>query len=251
VDSRISLLEEFYRGLPKDRAKVETQEHGFAFLDRLLAAGATLEYGELTLTGLLHKYKLARLPAAQFQDLLCGHVAKSCNLCLYFDGRANELLCFNLDNNHKAGSAEVRPEMELAVRLLAEQLRGLGCPPLVVASGRGFHLWCRLAAPVENARLYGFMLRCAVATAAALHGQGHDHHRIKFNFYPDPRSCDIVSLRLFGTEHAKNKVFSRILAPSGLLDEAASWARFAEYVRAGPIAAATFDAACESLAVSG
>jgi len=100
VDSRITLLEEFYRGLPKDRAKVETQEHGFAFLDRLLADGATLEYGELTLAGLLHKYKLAGLPAARFQDLLCAHVAKTCNLCLYFGDRANELFCFNLDNNH-------------------------------------------------------------------------------------------------------------------------------------------------------
>jgi len=140
--------------------------------------------------------------------------------------------------------------MELAVRVLSERLRDLGCAPLVVASGRGFHLWGRLEAPVENARLYGFMLRCAVATAAALHGQGHDHHRIKFNFYPDPRSCAIVSLRLFGTEHAKNKVFSRVLTPHGLLDEAASWAHFADTVRAGPIAAATFDAACETLAAS-
>jgi hypothetical protein len=250
VDSRITLLEEFYRGLPKDRAKVETQEHGFAFLDRLLADGATLEYGELTLAGLLHKYKLAGLPAARFQDLLCAHVAKTCNLCLYFGDRANELFCFNLDNNHKTGNTEVRPEMELAVRVLSERLRDLGCAPLVVASGRGFHLWGRLEAPVENARLYGFMLRCAVATAAALHGQGHDHHRIKFNFYPDPRSCAIVSLRLFGTEHAKNKVFSRVLTPHGLLDEAASWAHFADTVRAGPIAAATFDAACETLAAS-
>ena len=156
----------------------------------------------------------------------------------------------NLDNNHKTGNTEVRPEMELAVRCIGT-VRDLGCAPLVVASGRGFHLGGQLEAPVENARLYGFMLPLRGRHRGGAPRQGHDHHRIKFNFYPDPRSCAMVSLRLFGTEHAKNKVFSRVLTPHGLLDEAASWAHFADTVRAGPIAAATFDAACETLAASG
>ena len=34
MDPRVSLLREFYRGLPKDRAKLETQEHGFAYLEK-------------------------------------------------------------------------------------------------------------------------------------------------------------------------------------------------------------------------
>ena len=40
-----------------------------------------------------------------------------------------------------------------------------------------------------------------------------------------------MSLRLFGSRHVKNKVFSRILTPQGLLDETASWEFFADYLK--------------------
>jgi hypothetical protein len=250
MDSRVSLLREFYRGLPRDRAKVETHDHGFAFLDKLLAGGVTLDYGELTLSGLLHKYKLARLPEWRWDELLHAHVEKTCNVCLYFGDRANDLFCFNLDNNHKTGSTDLIPEMNMAVRFLGEHLRGLGCEPLIVASGRGFHVWGRLEGAADNGRLYGFMLRCGVAAVAALHAGGLDYHRIKLNFYPDPRICNVVSLRLFGSEHAKTKLFSRVLAPEGLLDETDSWSYFADYLKNKTIASATFEAACDVLAAA-
>jgi hypothetical protein len=141
MDPRVMLLKEFYRGLPQDRAKVETHEQGFAFLEMLLAGGVTLEYGELTLTRLLHKYKLGNIPEARMDELLCAHVEKRCNVCLYFDGEANDTFCFNLDNNHKADNTVLIPEMKAAVRALREHLAGLGCEPLTVASGRGYHLW--------------------------------------------------------------------------------------------------------------
>ena len=70
------------------------------------------------------------------------------------------------------------------------------------------------------------MIRAAAKTAAALQAQGLEHNRIKINLYPDRRIRDVVSLRLFGTEHAKNRVFSQVWTPAGLLDEAASWIRF-------------------------
>jgi hypothetical protein len=248
MDPRISLLQEFYRGLPKDRVKLETNEHGFAFLAGLLTGGTVLEYGELTLSGLLHKYKLARLPARQLEEHLAAHVAQTRNVCLYFDGEANDLFSFNLDNNRLAGSSALIPEMEFAVRSLEGTLRDVGCEPLVIASGRGYHLWGRLEAALPNAELYAFMLRAGVRTAAALQGAGYDHHQIKFNFYPDPRARDVVSLRLFGTLHAKNKVFSRVLAPAGLLDEAASWAYFADYLREKTIPVDRFRAASAALA---
>jgi hypothetical protein len=248
MDPRISLLQEFYRGLPKDRVKLETDEHGFAFLGGLLRDGTVLEYGELTLSGLLHKYKLARLPAAQLEEHLAAHLAQTRNVCLYFDGQANDLFCFNLDNNHQVDSKALIPEMEFAVRSLEGTLRSVGCEPLVVASGRGYHLWGRLEAALPNEQLYAFMLRAGVRTAAALQAAGFDHHQIKFNFYPDPRARDVVSLRLFGTLHAKNKVFSRILGPAGLLDEAGSWAYFADYLRNKTIPAARFHAATAQLA---
>jgi hypothetical protein len=227
--------------------KVETSRHGFAFLEGLLAGGAALEYGELTLTGTLHKYKLARVPEARIDELFRAHVAKECNVCLYFGPRANALFCFNLDNNHRENSSEVIPEMRTAIAALRLQLEVLGCEPLIVASGRGYHAWCRLESPVENAALHSFMLHCAVKAAAEIHRTGGDHHRIKFNFYPDPRADDTVSLRLFGSEHAKNRVFSRILTPEGLLDERASWAHFEDHLRTRTVSAEAFARAQKAL----
>ena len=207
----------------------------------------TLEYGELTNSGLVHKYKLAGIPERRMDEFLLAHVEKTCNVCLYFDVRANDTFCFNLDNNHQVNNSEIIPEMEVAVRELGGHLQGLGCGPLIVASGRGYHVWGRLEAAVANDRLHDFMLRSAAATAAAIHRQGHDHHQIKFNFYPDPRVHHVVSLRLFGSRHVKNKVFSRVLAPQGLLDETASWEFFADYLNNRTIALARFQAAHDSL----
>jgi len=247
MDRRVELLLEFYAGLPRDRAKVETRRHGFDYLERMLSDGVTLEYGELTLDGLLHKYKLANVPEHRMTELLRGHVEKECNVCLYFDDRANSLFCFNLDNNFKVNNTVIIPELELAVELLRNLLSGLGCGPLVVASGRGFHLWCRLDGPVDNDRLYNFMLRCAAKTAAALCKAGHDHNKVKINLYPDRRIRDVVSLRLFGTDHAKNRVFSRILSEGGLLDETASWLRFEQHMRGNTVAAGHFGEAYETM----
>jgi hypothetical protein len=243
MDPRVTLLREFYGGLPMDRAKVETQQHGFAFLDTILTDGISLEYGELTLSGLLHKYKLAGIPRHRMDELLMAHVEKRCNVCLYFDDRASNTFCFNLDNNHKTNNTVVIPEMETAVRATRRSLEEVGCAPLVIASGRGFHLWCRTERAIENDRLYEFMRRIAVLTMAALHKEGSDHRKVKFNVYPDRRTRDTVSLRLFGSEHAKNRVFSRVLTREGLLDEEQSWAHFEDHLRTKTIQEDTFDRA--------
>jgi hypothetical protein len=240
MDRRVTLLRDYYRGLPRDRIKVETRQHGFAFLEELLAGGAELEYGELTLADTLHKYKLARVPERRFDELLEQHVAKRCNVCLYFGARENPLFCFNLDNNRRENNTEVIPEMQAVVGALRELLSGAGCVPLVVASGRGFHVWCRLEAPVPNGDLHAFMVRAAAGAVARMHVAGGDYHRVKFNFYPDPRTDNAVSLRVFGSDHAKNRLFSRILGPEGLLDEAASWVRFEEHLRTRTVSAAAF-----------
>jgi hypothetical protein len=237
MDPRVTLLKEFYEGLPTDRAKVETHAHGFAYLEELLLGGARLEYGELTLSATLHKYKLVNLTERRMDELLLAHVEKRLNLCRYFDDRANWTFCFNLDNNHRTDNTAIIPEMALAIRLLREGLERAGCAPLILASGRGYHAWGRLDAPVENDRLHAFMLRHAVETAAGIHFAGLDRHKVKFNFYPDPRTQDTVSLRLFGSDHAKNRLFSRVLTPDGLLDEAASWKYFENHRRTGTMAA--------------
>ena len=243
MDWKVNLITAFYQGLPLGRAKVETSRFGFEFLDELLRGGIQLEYGELTLSNVLHKYKLTNIPAPRMNDLLRSHVEKSCNVCLYFDEHANRTFCFNLDNNHKFNNTVIIPELAVAVGRLAELLTRLQCEPLVVASGRGYHVWCRLAAVVANARLHEFMLHAAASALQAVHEQGLDPLKVKFNFYPDPRINDIVSLRLFGSEHAKNKVFSCVLTPDGLLDEQASWQFFGDYLNTKTIDLPTFDAA--------
>jgi len=208
------------------------------------------EYGEMSFSGLLHKYKLSNIPETRMDALLSSHVGKTCNVCLYFDDLANTLFCVNLDNNHKTNNTAVIPEMALAVNLLGEILASLGCEPLIIASGRGFHLWCRLAAPVDNYRIHMLMLRSMAKTLYGLHQKGFDHNTIKANFYPDPRTRDTVSLRLFGSDHAKNKVFSRILTPDGLLDEAASWDAFEFHLRNKTTSMEKFSAGYEKISAA-
>ena len=247
MDHRVRLLKAFYAGLPQDRAKLEIREHGFAFLEKLLSDGVTLDYGELTLTDLLHKYKLGNIPPGRMDELLEAHVGKRCNVCLYFEPTANSLFCFNLDNNHKTNNTVIIPEMDSAVRALRDLLCALGCEPLILASGRGYHVWGRLERAVDNDLLHEFLSRAAVRIMAQLHSGGFDYQKIKFNVYPDKRIRGVVSLRLFGSEHAKNKVFSKVYTPAGLLDEAASWAYFENYLGNRTISLETFDAACIEL----
>jgi hypothetical protein len=263
VDSRVALIKTFYRGLPTDRAKLETTAYGFDLIAQLQARGIELEYGELTISGVLHKYKLTRIIPEQMDQLLSWHVAKLGNVCLYFDQSANPILAFNLDDNRainstgsagntgnvgNVGNVESTAEVELATRTLVAKLEELQCPPLVIASGRGYHVWCRLQAAVANPQLYRFMIHLGAAVLLAVRQHGLDPNRVKLNLYPDIRIQDLVSLRLFGSEHARNRVFSRVRAGNTLLDEAGSWAHFEEHLAHRTIASHVFAEACRAVA---
>jgi hypothetical protein len=247
MDPGVTLLKEFSRGFVRGKAKIETEQFGFAYLERLLADGAALEYGELTSTRLLHKYKIVDVPNHRMDELLQMHIRKECNVCRYFGTDKNDVFCFNLDNNHKTNNTVIIPEMKLALGALRKSLQDLGCEALIIASGRGYHACLRLDEPVENKLLYSFMLRAAARALLPLRSAGYDHHTIKFSFYPDIKVNDVVSLRLFGSEHAKNKVFSHVLTPEGLLDEAASWKYFEHFVRNKTMSKAKFRAALDEL----
>jgi hypothetical protein len=91
------------------------------------------------------------------------------------------------------------------------------------------------------------MVRTAARAVLALRIGGYDHQIIKFSFYPDIQVNDVVSLRLFGSEHAKNKVFSHVFTPEGLLDEADSWKYFEHFLRNKTTSAATFRSALHEL----
>lgn len=243
MDTRVQLLKAFSTGFISDTVKIETEQHGFDYLASLLSGGIRLDYGELTPVGLLHKYKLAGVSEARLDDFLREHVEKTCNVCRYFGAEANDVFCFNLDNNHKQDNVRIIPEMTLAVRALETELKRLGCEPLIVASGRGYHVWCRLETLIENHRLSAFMLNIAVRALMAFHQSGYDHQTVKFNFYPDPKIINTVSLRLFGSEHAKNKTFSHVLGSLGLLDEPASWKAFEAFLANQTIRTEDFQAA--------
>jgi hypothetical protein len=247
VDRRVALIKTFARGLPTDRVKLEVSAYGFDFLSQLRIRGIQLEYGELTLSKVLHKYKLTNLTESQLDELLEWHVAKLCNVCLYFDRRANSVFSFNLDNNYAQGGSHLIPEVQIAVRTLVERLNEVNCKPLVVASGRGYHVWCRLATAVPNERLYPFMVHAAAGSLLVLQQRGLDTNNMKFNLYPDIRIQDLVSLRLFGSKHAKNHVFSCILDGEVLLDEEASWAYFEDYVENRAVPLDTFNSAYDTL----
>lgn len=247
MDRRLELLQAYYAPLSHATVKIETGQHGFAFLETLTQRGARLDYGELTLHGTLHKYKMSNVSDEQNERWLGEHVAKRINVCRYFGPEENALFAFNLDNNRLENNTEIIPEMAFAIRRLDERLTELGCRPLVIASGRGYHVWTRLAEPRPNQVIYDFMLKVAVLVAAELHFLGGDRRRVKFNFYPDPRTDNTVSLRLFGSNHAKNRIFSRILDQDRLLDEPESWVEFARHLEVGTVPGAVFDAAAERI----
>jgi hypothetical protein len=248
MDPRVDLLRTFSRGFTAGAAKVETARHGLRFLDELLAGGSRLEYAELTPLRLVHRYKVVDIPEDRMDELMRAHVDKEFNVCRYFNPTANDTFCFNLDNNHRTNNTVVIPEMDLAIRALRQCLCEVGCPPLIVASGRGFHAWCRLTQSVDNERLYRFMLPAAALALSSVHAAGYDHRNVKVNLYPHVQLQNVVSLRLFGSNHAKTGVFSHIWTVDGLLGERASWDRFEEFVRSPKVSPSEFDAATQTLA---
>lgn len=250
MDSRVALLREFSGTFAKGKAKIEAEQFGFDFLDRLLSDGITLQYGELTDTRLLHKYQITDIAENRMDELLQLHILKQLNVCRYFGTEKNDVLCFNMDNNHKTDNTKIIPEMELARDMLRACLLELGCEPLIVASGRGYHVWLRLDEPMQNLLLYKFMVAAAARALLPLITRGGNHRVVKFSFYPDVNVVDGVSLRLFGTEHAKNKTFSYVFTPDGLLDEDASWKHFEHVVQHRTTSTATIRSALDKLRIA-
>lgn len=247
MDSRTELIKAFYAALPKDRLKLETRDHGFSFLDGMLGAGMALEYGERVLLSDIYKYKLAKVPEWKMDELLSAHVRKQCNVCLYFRHGANSLFCFNLDKTPKAGDSPDLLEMTLAVTLLRDILTDLGCEPLIVQSGKGYHLWCRLEEPAGNDDLYNFMMRAMAKALYGLHRQGLDHNKINARFYPDPRTLNHISLRLIGSDHIKTRTFSQVVMPNGMLDEESSWQAIEDHLKTKGTSPEAFQRAHQTL----
>lgn len=239
---------DFFNSMQKNKLKLEINRYGFDFLDKFSAAGIVLEYGQLT-PYLIHKYRFLNVPEQCLEELLQWHLDKQGNICLYFNETANNVCCFNLDNNYKDTNTPLIPEMIFSVNILSEFLAELGMEPLVVVSGRGYHLWCRFTEVIDNQRLFDFMIRMEARTLAALHKNNYDYHRIKVNIYPNNQITNIGSLRLFGSEHIRCKIFSYVLTKTGMLDEAESWQRFTDYLENRTIPLQQFQQAYDELMV--
>ena len=247
MDTRVDLLEAFYTSMSQDKLKLESKSYGFDFVQALTADGATLDYGQLD-NNFVHKYRLLNVSEEHRKQLLQGHVDQAYNVCLYFNETANNVLCFNLDNNYKDKNTAMIPEMELAAKYLQEHLGQYGMQPLVIKSGRGNHLWCRFDTPIANRQLYVFMVQIAAKTLASLHMSRHDYHTIKFNMGPNPKVVNVVSLRLFGSKHVKTGAFSSVRTDDGLLNETDSWRYFEDYIVNQTIREEQFTLACAKLA---
>jgi hypothetical protein len=247
MDPRVALLKDFSKGFIQNKAKIEGEQFGFAFLEALLSNGSELEYGELTGTRLLHRYKVVDIAEHKMEQFLQLHVFKQLNVCRYFGAEKNDVLCFNLDNNHLRNNTEIIPQLSLALDSLKVCLLEVGCEPMIVASGRGYHVWLRLGELVENRLLYDFMIAAAARALLPLLIRGDDRRAVKISFYPDIKVVEAVSLRLFGSEHAKTGVFSHVLTPDGLLDEGRSWKYFEDFVRGKATSTATLRSALSEL----
>lgn len=250
MDPRVALLTEFCRELVPDKVKIEAEHFGFDFLEQLLSEGGTLDYGELTDTRMVHRYKLVGVSELRMVQFLQLHVLKQLNVCRYFGTERNDVFCYNIDNNRKLDNTTLIPQVIVARDTLRECLIDLGCKPLILASGRGYHVWLRLNEAVENARLHEFMIATAARALLPLVARGDDHRIVKFSFYPDINAIDGVSLRVFGSEHCKSKVFSHVFTPEGLLDEEASWAHFEDFMRNKTTPTATIERALTKLAIA-
>lgn len=247
MDPRVELLEQFYTTMCKDKLKIEIKKYGFDFLHKLTADGTNLDYMQVG-SDFIHKYRLLNVSDNRRKHFLRGHVNQEYNVCLYFDPTANNTLCFNLDNNYKVNNTAIIAEMDVAVKCLQQHLEEYGMVPLVIKSGRGYHHWCRFDKPIANHLLYDFMIRMAAKTLASLHEHGYDYHTIKFNMGPNPKVVNVVSLRVFGSKHIKNGVFSHIETNRGILNESDSWSYFKDYIMKKTISEQQFMMACEDMA---
>lgn len=225
--------------MQNDKAKLETKKHGFEFLEELCRTGVTVDYGELT-ANLVNKYRVTSIEPEAMEQLLLNHINQKDNLCLYFGSESSSLFCLNLDNNYTNETCAIIPEMKPALAFLREHFHSFGIVPLIIESGRGYHLWCRVDSPVANERLHEFLLRISAFTMASLHDSGINHNNIKFTIYPDPRTVNHASLRLFGSKQIRTERFSFVTYENHQLDEADSWKEFERYLTAETISIADF-----------
>lgn len=236
--SKHELLSRFYTTVDRGQVKIETRTHGFDYMRRLDEI-ASLQYSEWK-NGVF-KYKLTNVTEDVFEHFLGLHLESKINLCVFFNAERNNIFCFNLDTFN--GSVE---SLKAVARFLQQNLRRLRIEPLILRSGHGYHFWCRLQSPEENARLQAFMQAMIDVAAFQAVAGGVNIASLQCICYPRHIANDI-SIRLFGCYHSVTGYFNSVVAKIGendeILDEEASWRYFEEYLDKCTIENAHFDLA--------
>ncbi|MEG6584189.1 hypothetical protein [Dendrosporobacter sp. 1207_IL3150] len=225
--SKADVLKDFYSSMDFSTMKLEVKDYGFDFLETMEKAGIIVEYVELK--GLIHKYKLKNIKPVYQKYLLEQHIEQSGNVCGYYHKTHNNVFSFNLDNSHNENNTELTIEMRTAVQVIRKYLNEVGIEPLIINSGRGYHIHTRLDKPVSNEKIQKFMISVTARTQVTIKDLGMDVAKVIFNNYPG-KDTRIGSLRLFGSDHIKNQVFSHVCTKQGVLNERDSWIYFADYI---------------------
>jgi hypothetical protein len=242
MHSKIKLLNEFYSTIDREQVKIETKIHGFDYLSTLRNM-AVLDYCELK-NG-VYKYRLSKVKIDLFMVLLNDHLAKKINLCTYFHKENNNLFALNLDFT----SAWVN-KIKIAALFMADNLMKIGITPLIIKSGHGYHIWCRISDPVKNIRLQAFMTVLTNLIVSQMNEKGLETSDLQCTCYPRPNVSD-VSIRLFGSEHMKTGMFSSIItqinAEDAILSEEESWSYFERYMNESTVTREHFEKVVDDL----
>ena len=238
---KLMLLKQFYSSVRQDMLKLECKDYGFDTL-RLFQSECTVEYVELK--GSIHKYKLKDILPVRFDYFLKHHILQNGNVCGYFNSEANSVFAFNFDTSKKNKDNTPTDTIKASAYITAEYLRALNIEPLVILSGRGYHIWVRLAEPVYNKEIGFFIKNMKDRINDGLKINDLNFNDICISAYPQLHEKQTHSLRLFGSEHVKNKVFSHICTDGGTLNELDSWLYFEEFIKSKTTPIDVFKKAC-------
>ena len=210
---KLELLKQYFESVSRSVIKYETiQNYGFDFLNTIKD---NIVYTELLKN--ISKYKLQNLTEEQFDTYLMKHIEKQDNVCAYFNTKANNVFIFNIDEEKK-GLANATAKYMYNFLVLA------GIEPMMLKSGRGWHLWCRLTQRVPNAIIADYMIQIILITTLWLKFEGYDEKKVNISRYPMYPEKQSNSLRFPMSYHVRTKEFSNVSHPiRGELSEEESW----------------------------
>lgn len=242
MNERSLALNKFCHNFDTTQIKIETKLSGLEFLAKLTSQ-ATLDYVEFKKN--IHKYRLSQIPPTLFTDLIEKHINCRLNLCVYFAKQRSNKLALNFDQA-KRHTVDVKISALIATSLLSQ----LDLSPLLIYSGRGYHLWCTFNRDIANEDLVRFLQNIKSIIAYEVKIRGGNPENVNLTCYPGIDTGK-NSLRLFGSNHVKTGRFSSIVTQIAvddvMLNANDSWNYFTNYINTKVTLTNTFDKAAAQL----